>query len=138
MKYFVTGGAGFIGSNYVRMLLAGKLGSVTSITVIDSLTYAGKLSNLGHYINDSRLTFVQGDILDNEIVSKYMEPDQIVVNFAAESHVDRSIINPQKFLETNILGTQNLLEVSMQKGVKLFLQVSTDEVYGSIEKGSTD
>lgn len=138
MKYFVTGGAGFIGSNYVRMLLTGKLGEVDSVTVIDNLTYAGNLKNLELVLNDPRLTFIQADISDKQEVTKHLESEHILVNFAAESHVDNSIKDPKKFLETNILGTQNLLEISMQKEIKLFVQVSTDEVYGSIEKGSTD
>jgi dTDP-glucose 4,6-dehydratase len=138
MKYFVTGGAGFIGSNYVRMLLTGRLGKVDSVIVIDNLTYAGNLKNLKPVFNDPRLTFVQADIADKKAVSEYLESEHILVNFAAESHVDNSIKNPKKFLETNILGTHNLLEASMQKEIKLFLQVSTDEVYGSIENGSTD
>ena len=138
MKYFVTGGAGFIGSNYVKMLLTGKLGKVDSVTVIDNLTYAGNLKNLEPVFNDPRLTFVQADISDKQAVTKHLESEHILVNFAAESHVDNSIKDPKKFLETNILGTQNLLEISMQKEIELFLQVSTDEVYGSIEKGSTD
>ena len=135
MKYFVTGGAGFIGSNYVRMLLSGELGNITSVTVIDSLTYAGKLSNLGDCINDPRFTFVHGDILDKTIIRKFLEPDHVLVHFAAESHVDRSISEPSVFAETNILGTQNLLDVSLEKEMQLFLHVSTDEVYGSILTG---
>ncbi len=138
MKYFVTGGAGFIGSNYVRMLLTGKLGEVDSVTVIDNLTYAGNLKNLDLVLADPRLTFIQADISDKKTVAKHLESEHVLVNFAAESHVDNSIRDPKKFLETNILGTQNLLEISMQKEIKLFVQVSTDEVYGSIEKGSTD
>ena len=138
MKYFVTGGAGFIGSNYVRMLLTGKLGEVDSVTVIDNLTYAGNLKNLDLVLTDPRLTFIQADISDKQTVAKHLESEHVLVNFAAESHVDNSIKDPKKFLETNILGTQNLLEISMQKDIKLFVQVSTDEVYGSIEKGSTD
>ena len=138
MKYFVTGGAGFIGSNYVKMLLTGELGEVDSVTVIDNLTYAGNLKNLELVLNDPRLTFVEADISDKQAVTKHLKSEHILVNFAAESHVDNSIKDPKKFLETNILGTQNLLEISMQKEIKLFVQVSTDEVYGSIEKGSTD
>jgi dTDP-glucose 4,6-dehydratase len=138
MKYFVTGGAGFIGSNYVRMLLTGMLGEVDSVTVIDNLTYAGNLKNLELALNDPRFTFIEADISDKQAVTKHLKTEHILVNFAAESHVDNSIKNPKKFLETNILGTQNLLEVSMQKEIKLFVQISTDEVYGSIEKGSTD
>jgi dTDP-glucose 4,6-dehydratase len=135
MRYFVTGGAGFIGSNYVRMLLSGKLGPVSAVTVFDDLTYAGNLSNLTGCKNDPRFTFVKGNILEKTIIRKNLESNQILVHFAAESHVDRSISHPSVFVETNILGTQNLLDISLEKGVKLFLHVSTDEVYGSIPAG---
>lgn len=138
MKYFVTGGAGFIGSNYVQMLLTGKLGKVDSVTVIDNLTYAGSLSNLEGIRNDRRFRFVKGDILDKTLIRNFLEPDHVLVHFAAESHVDRSISKPSVFAETNILGTQNLLDVSLEKVIKLFIHVSTDEVYGSISIGQSN
>ena len=135
MKYFVTGGAGFIGSNYVRMLLTEKLGAVTSVTVLDNLTYAGKLSNLDGVKHDSRFKFIKGDISDKNLIRKILESDDVLVHFAAESHVDKSIDKPSVFAATNILGTQSLLDVSLEKGIQLFLHVSTDEVYGSISTG---
>ncbi|MDR0546592.1 MAG: dTDP-glucose 4,6-dehydratase [Dysgonamonadaceae bacterium] len=144
--YLVTGGAGFIGANFVKYLL--KKHSEIKIIVLDDLTYAGNLGTIKDDLNDSRLAFVKGDIKDRTVVTGIFEqyPVNFVVNFAAESHVDRSIENPQVFLETNILGTQNLLDVAKKywttgkdangyptykEGVK-YLQVSTDEVYGSL------
>ena len=137
MKYFVTGGAGFIGSNYVRMLLTDQFGPVTSVKVIDKLTYAGSLDNLNTVINDPRLSFHKGDICNKSFVEPLMEEDEIVVNFAAESHVDRSIEGPSEFIRTNVLGTQVLLSAAVDKKARLFLQVSTDEVYGSITEGNS-
>jgi dTDP-glucose 4,6-dehydratase len=144
--YLVTGGAGFIGANFVKYLL--KKHHDIQIIVLDDLTYAGNLGTIKEDLKDPRLIFVKGDIKDRNIVDEIFEkyPLDFVVNFAAESHVDRSIENPQVFLETNILGTQNLLETAKKhwstgkdekgyptykKGVK-YLQVSTDEVYGSL------
>ncbi|GHT50218.1 dTDP-glucose 4,6-dehydratase [Bacteroidia bacterium] len=146
MTYLVTGGAGFIGANFVKYLL--KKHSNIQIVVLDDLTYAGNLGTIKEDLKDPRLTFVKGDIKDPKIVNEIFDTQDIrfVVNFAAESHVDRSIENPQVFLETNILGTQNLLDVAKKHwstgkdangyptykdGVK-YLQVSTDEVYGSL------
>lgn len=146
--YLVTGGAGFIGSNFVKYLL--KKYDNISIVILDKLTYAGNLGTLKEEIEDNRVEFVKGDIRDRELVNSIFSKHEInyVVNFAAESHVDRSIESPQIFLETNILGTQNLLDVAKKnwtvgaddngypvykEGVKL-LQVSTDEVYGSLTK----
>lgn len=146
MAYLVTGGAGFIGSNFVKHLL--ETYPKIDIVVLDALTYAGNLGTLKDELENSRITFVKGDICDRHIVERIFEkyPINYIVNFAAESHVDRSIENPQLFLQVNILGTQNLLEVAKKhwtigkddnnypiwkKGVK-YLQVSTDEVYGSL------
>ncbi|GAP71772.1 dTDP-glucose 4,6-dehydratase [Candidatus Symbiothrix dinenymphae] len=146
MTYLVTGGAGFIGANFVKYLL--KKHSNIQIVVLDDLTYAGNLGTIKEDLKDPRLTFVKGDIKDPNIVNEIFDTQDIrfVVNFAAESHVDRSIENPQVFLETNILGTQNLLDVAKKHwssgkdangyptykdGVK-YLQVSTDEVYGTL------
>lgn len=139
-KYLVTGGAGFIGANFVKYLIE-KYEDKINIIVLDKLTYAGNLKTLENELD--KIDFIKGDICDSKIVSEVFSDHNIdyVVNFAAESHVDRSIENPQLFLLTNILGTQNLLDYAMKswqvnedqykKGVK-FLQVSTDEVYGSL------
>jgi dTDP-glucose 4,6-dehydratase len=137
MNYFVTGGAGFIGSNYVQMLLTNQLGPVSKVTVFDKLTYAGNLENLKEVAADPRLSFVQGDICNEALVQTSISKNDIIVHFAAESHVDRSISEPSEFIRTNVLGTQVLLSVAVENGAKLFLHVSTDEVYGSIEKGSS-
>jgi len=137
VNYFVTGGAGFIGSNYVRMLLSGQLGPVDSVVVLDKLTYAGSLENLKLLLNDSRLTFIHGDICDEAVVNSCLNDTHTIVHFAAESHVDRSISGPSEFVRTNVLGTQVLLSAAVEKNVKLFLHASTDEVYGSILSGSS-
>ncbi len=138
MNYFVTGGAGFIGSNYVRMLLRDQLGPANKVKVFDKLTYAGSLDNLIEVSNDSRFTFIEGDICDEELVTFHIAEGDIVVHFAAESHVDRSITGPSEFVRTNVLGTQVLLSSSVANKVKIFLHVSTDEVYGSISTGSSE
>ena len=137
MNYFVTGGAGFIGSNYVRMLLTDKLGPVLKVTVFDKLSYAGNLDNLKEVARDPRFSFVKGDICDEKLVRDSISKDDIVVHFAAESHVDRSISGPSEFVRTNVLGTQVLLSVALENRAKLFLHVSTDEVYGSVESGDS-
>jgi dTDP-glucose 4,6-dehydratase len=132
MKFLVTGGAGFIGSAFVRMLLRGTQAS--AVVNIDKLTYAGNLENLAPVAGDSRYQFVHGDICDAAVVRATIEearPDAIV-HFAAESHVDRSILSPDAFLETNLRGTLTLLEAARRASVPRFLHVSTDEVYGSI------
>ena len=137
MKYFVTGGAGFIGSNYARGLLAGSWGhKVDHVTVFDAFTYAGNPQNLDAVSNDSRLTVVHGDIRVAEDIDAALPGHDIVVHFAAESHVDRSIESSSIFVTTNVLGTQQMLEGSMRHGIKTFVHVSTDEVYGSIAEGS--
>lgn len=135
MRILVTGGAGFIGSNYVRRIADGTLGGVSKITVLDKLTYAGTLTNLTEVSSDS-YEFVKGDICDSELVSKLVKSHDLVVNFAAESHVDRSIDGAKDFVVTNVLGTQTLLDAIKNSEVKTYLQVSTDEVYGSISNGS--
>lgn len=135
MKILITGGAGFIGSNYVNDLIM-RESEWTEILVLDALTYAGNLANLRHAITDTRVKFVNGDIRDIDVVDKVMENTNTVVHFAAESHVDRSIKNPSNFVSTNILGTSILLNSALKHGVTKFLHVSTDEVYGSIDKGS--
>lgn len=133
MKLFVTGAAGFIGSNYVRHVL-----STTDdhVTVFDALTYAGNLSSLDDVAGDSRYRFVQGDICDRGAVVAAMDGHDAVVHFAAESHVDRSIVDPDTFVRTNCLGTNVMCDVARTVGVDRFLHISTDEVYGSIDEGS--
>jgi dTDP-glucose 4,6-dehydratase len=139
MKYVVTGGCGFIGSNYVRGLLSDRWGSnVEQVTVIDSLTYAGNLANLDPVKSDPRLTFVREDIVNQNEITQILQGHDIVVHFAAESHVDRSISGSAEFIRTNVLGTHSMLQASLNANIKQFLHVSTDEVYGSISEGSWD
>jgi len=142
LKIFVTGGAGFIGSEFVRMSLKSNLQDIginpTKVIVYDALTYAGNLNNLKSISSDIRYEFIQGNICDPQILNKIPDDCDLIINFAAESHVDRSIDGPDLFVKTNVLGTQNLLEAAKKKGVKKFVQISTDEVYGSIETGSWD
>jgi dTDP-glucose 4,6-dehydratase len=133
MKLFVTGAAGFIGSNYVRRVLAT---TDDEVTVFDALTYAGNLSSLDDVAEDPRYRFVQGDICDRDAVAEAMRGHDAVVHFAAESHVDRSIVDPDSFVRTNCLGTNVLCDVARHADVERFLHISTDEVYGSIEDGS--
>ena len=135
MKTFlVTGGAGFIGSNYIRYLL--KKYHDIHIINLDKLTYAGNLDNLRDIENNPRYEFVKGDICDEEVVNRLVKRADVVVNFAAESHVDRSIGRPDDFIRTDVFGTFVLLEAARNHGVDKFIQISTDEVYGSIEDGS--
>jgi dTDP-glucose 4,6-dehydratase len=134
----VTGGFGFIGSNYIRHLLETTDGD-TLITNLDHVTYAANPENLADIDTDPRYEFVHGDIADSRAVEKAWSKEvDIVVNFAAESHVDRSIESSEAFIRTNVLGTQVLLETARSRGVKLFLQVSTDEVYGSLPLDTQD
>ena len=135
MRLLVTGGAGFIGSNFVRRVVDGTLSGISEITVLDKLTYAGTLTNLSSLPSGS-YQFVQGDICDIELVNRVTKNIDAVINFAAESHVDRSITGVQEFVETNVLGTQNLLDAAHRNGVETFVQISTDEVYGTISEGS--
>jgi dTDP-glucose 4,6-dehydratase len=138
MRVLVTGGAGFIGSHYVRKALGGAYASLADaeIVVLDKLTYAGSEANLEPVRDDPRLRFVRGDICDPTVVSQVMAGVDLVVHFAAESHVDRSILGASDFVVTNVLGTQTLLQAAVDAGVSKFVHVSTDEVYGSIESGS--
>jgi dTDP-glucose 4,6-dehydratase len=140
MKILVTGGAGFIGSHYVRSVLgeAWGLTKPTQVVVLDKLTYAGSLTNLAPVRDDDRLEFVDGDILDRHLVDRLMGQVDAVVHFAAESHVDRSILGAADFVMTNVVGTQTLLDSAREHGIDKFVHVSTDEVYGSIEHGSWD
>lgn len=137
MRLLITGGAGFIGSNYVRMIGDGKLQEVEKVIVLDKLTYSGYRRNL-EGIPKSSFEFVEGDICDVDVVERITRKVDAIVNFAAESHVDRSIDSSRDFFMTNVVGTQTLLEAARKNKVRTFLQVSTDEVYGSITKGSWD
>ena len=130
----VTGGAGFIGSNFVHYWL--KHHPHDKLINLDALTYAGNLANLSGVEDLPNYTFVKGDIQDAKLVNKIMADVDVVVHFAAESHVDRSIKNPQLFLETNVLGTQVLLDAALKNQVKRFHHISTDEVFGSLNLGS--
>jgi dTDP-glucose 4,6-dehydratase len=138
VRVLVTGGAGFIGSHYVRKLLGGAYDTMVDaeVVVLDKLTYAGSESNLEPVKDDPRLRFVRGDICDREVVRGLMAGTDLVVHFAAESHVDRSILGAADFVMTNVVGTQTLLQAAVDAGVGKFVHVSTDEVYGSIAEGS--
>jgi dTDP-glucose 4,6-dehydratase len=137
VNLLVTGGAGFIGSNFVRMIASGELVGISSIKVLDKLTYAGVKGNLDSVANFSSYEFVHGDICDPLIVTELVQKVDAVINFAAESHVDRSISGASDFIQTNIVGVQVILDAIKSSGKKIrFLQISTDEVYGSIEAGS--
>jgi len=138
MRVLVTGGAGFIGSHYVRKALGGAYASVADaeVIVLDKLTYAGNEANLAPVWEHPGLRFVRGDVCDREIVTQVMAGVDLVVHFAAESHVDRSILGAADFVMTNVVGTQTLLQAAVEAGVGKFVHVSTDEVYGSIETGA--
>ena len=138
MRILVTGGAGFIGSEFVRATLRGELpGSAgTEVTVLDKLTYSGNLANLDPVADLPGFNFVHGDTCDGRLVDEIMAGHDAVVHFAAETHVDRSIVSNAQFVMTNVVGTQVLLEAADRHGVGRFVHVSTDEVYGSIDVGS--
>src|SRR6478735_1079155 len=140
MRILVTGGAGFIGSVFTRHLLADQFPGLegAEVTVLDKLTYAGNLANLAEVEDSDRYEFVQGDICDPELTSKLVGHADAVVHFAAESHVDRSILGGADFVLTNVLGTQTLLQAALDTKLTKFVHVSTDEVYGSIDSGSWD
>ena len=129
----MTGGAGFIGSEYVRFTLREHPGD--SVVVLDKLTYAGNLANLAPVAGDPRYRFVRGDIADADLVGSLAAETDVVINFAAESHVDRSLEAPGQFIQTDVYGTYVLLEAALRAGHERFLQVSTDEVYGDVEAG---
>jgi len=135
MRLLVTGGAGFIGSNFVRRVIDGSLQGFSSVAVLDKLTYAGTLTNLKN-LKSSDYEFVQGDICDAALLEGLLPGFDVVINFAAESHVDRSIAGAKDFVVTNVLGVQTLLDAVKDSSVQTFIQISTDEVYGSIAKGS--
>jgi dTDP-glucose 4,6-dehydratase len=130
MKLFVTGGAGFIGSNFIRYWL--ETYPEDQIVNFDALTYAGNLRNLADFETDPRYTFIKGDITDSKAVAEAMQGCDIVVHYAAETHVDRSVTGPAIFVQTNVIGTQVLLDQALKQGVKRFHHVSTDEVFGSL------
>lgn len=129
-RILVTGGAGFIGSNFIRYMLERHSYSIINL---DALTYCGNLENLRDVEDHPRYTFIRGSITDRELVNRIIQDVDAVINFAAESHVDRSIQDPEIFIKTNVLGTQTLLEASRREGIERFIQISTDEVYGSAE-----
>ena len=135
MRVLVTGGAGFIGSNFVRRIVDGSLSGINHVTVLDKLTYAGTLTNL-EMLPRRSFEFVQGDIGDPELVNSLASRHDSIVNFAAESHVDRSITGARDFVVTNVLGTQNLLDSALRNEVRTYVQISTDEVYGTLDEGS--
>lgn len=135
MRVLVTGGAGFIGSNLVKHLLSLQDSKISSIRILDKLTYSGSLTNLQGIPADS-FEFIKGDIVDSEVVQKATSNIDVVFHLAAESHVDRSIDSSRVFVETNALGTQSLLQASLENEVETFIHISTDEVYGSISEGS--
>jgi dTDP-glucose 4,6-dehydratase len=138
MKILVTGGAGFIGSHYVRTLLAGGYPGYEDarVTVLDKLTYAGNLANLDPVADSGRFTFIRGDICDAPLLASVVPGHDAVINFAAETHVDRSIAGASDFVTANVAGVQVLLDACLEAGVRRVVQVSTDEVYGSLATGS--
>jgi len=138
MNILVTGGAGFIGSHYVRSLLTGGYPGYenAAVTVLDKLTYAGNLANLAPVAEHPQYRFVHGDIADPDMLAKVVPGHDVVVNFAAETHVDRSIADPTAFLRSNVIGVQCLLEAARAAQVRTVVHISTDEVYGSIDAGS--
>jgi dTDP-glucose 4,6-dehydratase len=136
MRIVITGAAGFIGSRFVEMLLETEHLGYDDIVILDALTYSGRRENIEGVLRDSRVSFVEGSITDPELTAEILAGAQAVVHFAAESHVDRSITGARTFFETNVIGTQTLLENARRHQVERFVHVSTDEVYGSIAEGS--
>ncbi|TLP59759.1 dTDP-glucose 4,6-dehydratase [Microbispora triticiradicis] len=138
MKILVAGAAGFIGSHYVRSLLSGAYPGYEDarVTVLDKLTYAGNPANLAPVETRPAFTFARGDVCDAALLRELVPGHDVVVNFAAETHVDRSISGAGDFVTTNVLGTQRLLQAALEAGVRTFVQVSTDEVYGSVDEGT--
>ena len=138
MKILITGGAGFIGSNFVHYTY--EKYPDDEIFILDALTYAGNLENISDLFDDKRVHFIEGDITDTDLVMNLFEKEKFdyVINFAAETHVDRSITGPSIFVQTNIVGTHNLIEAARIHGIKRYHQVSTDEVYGDLGIDTTD
>ncbi|MDP9406088.1 MAG: dTDP-glucose 4,6-dehydratase [Actinomycetota bacterium] len=135
MKVFVTGGCGFIGSNFIRHVLSST--DDVRVTNLDALTYAGNPANLRAYADDPRYAFVRGDVGDDALIAEVLPGHDAVVNFAAETHVDRSITRSRPFVQTNVVGANTIFEAAMRTGVERFLHISTDETYGSIVEGSS-
>ena len=142
MKVLVTGGAGFIGSEFCRALSNGNYSQIgvipTEITVLDSLTYAGNLANLGRLIEEPNFNFIHGSLSEVELIGDLVSNSDLIVNFAAESHVDNSIQDATNFVTSNVVGVATILEALKRNKASRMIQVSTDEVYGSISKGSWD
>ena len=140
MRILVTGGAGFIGSNFVRRTIENAYPGLedAEVVVYDALTYSGNLANLSPVAGDDRYSFVHGDIRDRDLLDRTLPGVDAIVHFAAESHVDRSVRDSGPFVDTNVVGTQRLLDASLAAGIQRFVHVSTDEVYGSIAEGSWD
>ncbi|MEU1936676.1 dTDP-glucose 4,6-dehydratase [Streptomyces coeruleorubidus] len=136
-KILVTGGAGFIGSHYVRALLGPRGDGSVGVTVLDSLTYAGNPANLDPVRGDERFAFVHGDICDAPLVDRLVAEHDQIVHFAAESHVDRSVLGAAEFVRTNVMGTQTLLDAALRHAPRTFVHISTDEVYGSVDVGAS-
>jgi dTDP-glucose 4,6-dehydratase len=137
MRYFITGGAGFIGSNFVEYLFENVL-ELTGVTIFDKFTYAANPKSYEKFLVDPRLKVIKGDICDLSALEKSMSGHDFVIHFAAESHVDRSIHDATDFIQTNVLGTFNVLEASRRTQIKTVIHISTDEVYGSLAEGSAD
>lgn len=133
MKILITGGAGFMGSNFIHYILRKYPGY--KIVNFDKLTYAGNLDNLRDIENDPRYQFIRGDIADQKAIEESVQGVDVIINYAAETHVDRSIMDPEAFLRTDIFGTYNLLEAVRKNNISRMIQISTDEVYGSLETG---
>lgn len=134
MRLFITGGLGFIGSNFIRYIL--EKYPDFSVTNLDVVTYAGNPENLRDLENNPRYSFIKGNICNKEDIEKSVKDSDVIFNFAAETHVDRSIMGYEEFIKTNVMGTYTLLEVARKHDIEKFIQISTDEVYGSIENGS--
>lgn len=135
----ITGGAGFIGSNFLRLLVSNELKHISKIFILDKLTYAGKIENIGSLIHDNRqIQFIKGDIADRETLEQFNGRVDLVFNFAAETHVDRSIDHSEDFMRSNIFGIHAILEFLRKNLSVKLIQISTDEVYGSIDSGSWD
>ncbi|MGB0731588.1 MAG: dTDP-glucose 4,6-dehydratase, partial [Miltoncostaeaceae bacterium] len=132
MKVLITGGCGFIGSEVLRVALEHG----HEVVNLDKLTYAGNTANVAELMDDPRYSFIHGDIADPEVASRAVDGCEVVINLAAESHVDRSLHNPTEFIETDVVGTATLIMAAREAGVRRFVQVSTDEVYGSIPSGA--
>jgi dTDP-glucose 4,6-dehydratase len=137
MRYFVTGGAGFIGSNFVEYLFE-NVHDLTGVTIFDNFTYAANPKNYEKFLPDPRLKVIKGNVCDLKLLEKSMGNHDFVIHFAAESHVDRSINDAAVFIQTNVLGTFNVLEASRKSKIRTVIHVSTDEVYGSLTEGSAD